>query len=243
MMLKYSSMAAVAMVMAVAGARAQSQQTLAGMRAYNAGDMAAAFHLLRQEADAGDAEAQINLGYLYARGQGVKQDQAEAFRLYAHSAAQGNSEGMNALGYKYQFATGVPKDIGRAIHWYCEAVAYGNPRGMNNLAILLDEGRELPRDVAEARSLWQQSADLGHVNAMFNLGRSYLQDSETPADRDGAVRWMVRAGQEGQPQAQDWLRRNGYTGPLPPPRDQAAMMIPTVRHAAGHSKVCGAPIS
>ncbi len=68
-------------------AAAQSPQTLDGMKAYNRGDFATAYRLLRQEADAGDAEAQVNLGYMYARGQGVKADQLEAFRLYTLSAA------------------------------------------------------------------------------------------------------------------------------------------------------------
>jgi uncharacterized protein len=92
------------------------------MQAYNKGDVATAYRLLRQEADAGDSDAQVNLGYLYARGQGVVADQKEAFRLYALSAEQGNGEGTNALGFKYQYGTGVAKDIDRAIYWYCEAV-------------------------------------------------------------------------------------------------------------------------
>src|SRR5690242_14702172 len=93
-------------VMAMGVARAQSDTTLEGMRAYNNGDFATAYRLLRQAADAGDPEAPVNLGYLYARGHGVKVDQMEALRLYEKSAKAGSSEGMNAIGYKYLFATG-----------------------------------------------------------------------------------------------------------------------------------------
>ena len=46
----------------------QPAQTLEVMRAYNTGDINTAYRLLKQEADKGDAEAQVNLGYLYARG-------------------------------------------------------------------------------------------------------------------------------------------------------------------------------
>ena len=222
-----------------APASAQSAQTLAGMRAYNSGDFATAWRLLREAADRGDAEAQANLGYMYARGQGVATDQHAAFHLYALSAEQGDSEGMNALGYKYQFGTGIAKDIGRAIDWYCRAVEYGNPRAMNNLAIMLDAGRELPRDEAEARSLWQQSAALGHNNAMYNLARSYLSGPQAERDTRQGTMWLLRAAQNGQPAAQDVLRRNGYAGALPPPFNQAAMMLPSPRQAAGHTKVCG----
>ena len=43
----------------------------AGIAAYEAGSYAAAFQILRPLADQGNAEAQVNLGYMYARGQGV----------------------------------------------------------------------------------------------------------------------------------------------------------------------------
>lgn len=224
-------------------ALAQSVATLAGMRAYNAGDFATAYRLLSDEAGHGDSQAQVNLGYLYARGQGVVIDQHEAFHLYSLSAAQGDSEGMNALGYKYQFGIGIPKDIGRAINWYCRAIEYGNPRAMNNLALMLDQGRDLPRDEAEARSLWQQSATLGHTNAMYNLAYSYLWGPAAKRDPQKGTVWLERAAQAGQPSAQDVLRRAGYAGTLPPPFNQAAMMVPSPRQAAGHTKVCGAPIS
>jgi TPR repeat protein len=126
-------------LIAVPLARAQSPTTLAGMQAYNRGDFAAAYRLLRQAADAGDPEGQVNLGYLYARGHGVRVNQLEALRLYELSAKGGSSEGMNALGFKYRYATGVPKDSGRAAYWFCEAVVRGNPRGNEQPRHLLSE--------------------------------------------------------------------------------------------------------
>ncbi|HXL99107.1 MAG TPA: tetratricopeptide repeat protein [Rhizomicrobium sp.] len=217
--------------------RAQSATALAGMRAYNAGDIATAYRLLRAAADAGDSEGQVNLGYMYARGQGVAADQQEAFRLYQLSADQGDSEGMNALGYKFLHGTGVAADPVRAVHWFCMAVSNGNPRGMNNLAIMLQNGNYVQRDEAEARSLWKQAADLGHASAMMNLGLSYL----TGSGRDPATaqQWIVRAAQKGQPRALALLQANGYSGPLPAPFDEAALMIPAVKNASGRAKICG----
>jgi TPR repeat protein len=231
-----------AALLIAASASAQTAATLAGMNAYNSGDFATAYRLLSAEADAGDAEAQVNLGYLYARGQGVATDQMQAFLLYARSAEQGNSEGMNAVGYKYQFGTGV-KDIAKAIDWYCRAVALGNARAMNNLAIILHDGRDLPRDEAEARNLWLQSANLDHYNAMYNLGASYLRGDGAPVDRAQGAVWMLRAAQSGHAAAQTWLRQSGYSGTLPQAADWGAMMVPAGRHTAGHTKVCGTPVS
>ncbi len=44
---------------------------------------------LRSLADQGDADAQFNLGLMYARGQGVPQDHAQAMKLYRMAAEQG----------------------------------------------------------------------------------------------------------------------------------------------------------
>jgi TPR repeat protein len=220
---------------------AQSSTALLGMQAYNRGDIPTAYRLLRQAADAGDPQAQVNLGYLYARGQGVAADQKEALRLYLLSADQGDGEGMNAVGYKYLFGTGIAKDAKRAVYWFCLAVSKGNPRGMNNLAVVLNAGQDFKRDEAEARNLWEQSANLGHANSMANLGLSYLQG--TLRDAAKGEEWIVRAAQGGQPDAQRLLRANGYAGALPPAFYEAAVMIPTPKNEAGHSKVCGATIS
>ena len=90
---------------------------IAGIEAYNRADFATAFRLLKSAADAGDSDGQVNLGYLYARGHGVKENQREALRLYLLSARQNNPEGMNAVGYKYWFGTGIDPDIKQAVHW------------------------------------------------------------------------------------------------------------------------------
>jgi TPR repeat protein len=216
---------------------AQSAAAVAGMNAYNERDYANAYRLLREASDAGDAEAAANLGYLYARGQGVIADQREALRLYALAANQGDGEGMNGVGYKYLFGTGVAVDRGLAAHWFCMAIAKGNPRAMDNLGLMLNVGRYLDRDVPEARSLWKQAADRGDTNAMMNLAGSYSHAPDM--DPVASAQWLLRAAQGGQPQAIATLKGRGYSGPLPMPFDQTASMIESAHFAPGHTKACG----
>jgi len=221
-----------------------SNRLAAAIEAYNRGDFATAFLGLKAEADQGDSDAEVNLGYLYARGQGVVANQIEAFHLYERSAGQGNGEGMNALGYKYQFGTGIAVDMHKAVNWYCLAVLHGNPCAMNNLALLLADGNSVPRDVGEARNLWREAAERGHVNAMWNLGRSLLAGPGAPLDPDQGKRWVLLAAQNGQLAAEQYLRQAGYLGALPPPRDEAAMMILQPRDAApGRAAICGSLVS
>ena len=220
-----------------------SPNVVAGIGAYNRGDFYTAFALLKLEADRGDSDAQVNLGYLYARGQGVAADQAEAFHLYDLSARQGNGEGMNALGYKYQFGTGIKPDITQAIRWYCSALHAGNSRAMNNLALMLDAGKDVPRDLAAARDLWQQAIDHEDVNAMYNLGLSLLREPD-PDSRQIGTRWIIQAANRGQINAQQILHRSGYRGALPPVVNFTGQMkLQRLNAAPGHADICGSLIS
>jgi TPR repeat protein len=215
-----------------------------GVDAYNHGQIATALRILSGEAKRGDSDAQVNLGYMYARGEGVAQNQAEAFRLYLLSAKQGNGEGMNAVGYKYQYGTGVPPDIAKAVYWYCMAVERGNPRAMNNLALLYENGLGVPRDIDEARDLWRQAAERGHTNGMYKLARSFLSGSDGTVDTQQGVTWLKRAAQNGQPLAQQMLRRMGYRDAMPPPINEAkAMRLQPKDIAPGHARACGSVIS
>ena len=46
---------------------------------------------IQEAAAQGDAKAQFNLGYMYANGQGVRQDYAMARQWYEKAAAQGDA--------------------------------------------------------------------------------------------------------------------------------------------------------
>lgn len=228
--------AAALLAMAVLlSAAAPNPDLVAGIDAYNTGRYAEAFRLLRAAADHGDAQAKVNLGYLYVRGQGVLPSRAEALRLYRAAADQGDGEAMNALGYNYQHGNSIiAPDIGAAVDWYCRAVQAGNPRAMNNLALLFSQGLGVPRDEAEARSLWRQSADAGHSNGMVNLGLSLLRQNDA-----AGLPWLRRAAGMGNGAAQQVLGRLGEHGAWPRPFDDGARMaLEPSDLPAGQSRYC-----
>jgi TPR repeat protein len=236
---------AVLLLLLLAGTvRAQDTTpgVLAGIDAYNRGDQATAFRLLKAAADAGDSDAQVNLGYMYARGHGTAQNHVEAMRLYMLSAKKGNPEGMNAVGFKYRHGSGVDIDLPRAVHWFCRAAVLGDPRGLNNLAIMYLEGQGVERDLAEARRLWEQAAERGNPNAMANLGNSlYFVE---PTDRALGLEMMIKAAKAGHPGAQTFVRRLGVNEPLPPPIDTGLDMRPARRDLlAGKVRDCGVFVS
>jgi TPR repeat protein len=222
-----------------ADAKTPREITVEGIESYNNGIYNLAFRLLKAAADLGDSDAEVNLGYMYARGQGTRADQAEAMRLYRLSADSGNGEGMNAIAYKYTYGTGVPADMKMAVRWYCRAIAQGNPRALNNLGLLHAQGTGVAFDMDEALDLWRQSAELGHANAMLNLGLSLVQVPGAPHKQAEGKAWMIRAGQLGQPDAIGWLKSNGYRGMLSQPVNTTGRMaLAPPKAAAGNAKVC-----
>ncbi len=101
-----------------------------GLAAYNRGDYATALRLWRPLAEGGIATTQYNLGVMYAKGQGVRQDDAEAVKWYRLAAKQGHARAQYNLGVMYNEGRGVPQDYAEAVKWYRLAAKQGNATGV-----------------------------------------------------------------------------------------------------------------
>ena len=65
---------------------------------------------IRTRANAGDADAQFNLGAMYRTGKGVPEDFGEAETWFRKAAEQGHAGASFALGFMYVRGSGVPQD-------------------------------------------------------------------------------------------------------------------------------------
>ena len=74
-------------------------------------------------AEQGNAEAQYDLGSMYANGQGVQQDYAEAVKWYSKAADQGLAHAQHNLGVMYRAGQGVPQDYAEALKWFARPPA------------------------------------------------------------------------------------------------------------------------
>jgi len=85
-----------------------------------------------QKAEAGDADAQFNLGLMYDIGEGVPQDYKEAIKWYSRAAEQGSDRAQHNLGLMYATGEGVPNDYVLAYKWFNLAAAQGNEQAIKN---------------------------------------------------------------------------------------------------------------
>ena len=122
-----------------------------GWEAYQRGDFATAMREWRPLAEAGDAEAQGNLGIMYADGTGVPEDDAEAVRWYRKAAQQGVAEAQTRLGVMYANGEGVPEDSVQAYAWFNLAAVQDNKAAQDNKDVV--RKKMTPAQIAEAEKL------------------------------------------------------------------------------------------
>ena len=98
------------------------------------------FEALRQMAEQGDSNAQLELATLYADGDGVPQDAVLAAHWFSKSAHQGNPKAQFALGCCYMTGEGVEPNSTKAAEWFKKAAEQGDSDAQYNLARCYDIG-------------------------------------------------------------------------------------------------------
>ncbi|HXZ52753.1 MAG TPA: hypothetical protein VEH51_12195 [Burkholderiales bacterium] len=93
---------------------------------YAAGKHADALPVFKQQAEGGNAGAQLDLGKAFAEGHGVKRDVASAAMWYRKAAMQGNAEAQLRLGQLCADGQGVPQDDFQAYVWFSAAARGGS---------------------------------------------------------------------------------------------------------------------
>ena len=139
-----------------------------GLDAYNKGDYETAYKQWKPLAKAGDAEAQYNLGFMYRRGEGVKQDDEKAAYWYRRAADQGDAEGQYILGVMYEHGSGVAQDYHQAISWYLKATEQQYASAQYSLAVMYYNGRGVAKDMSKVK-YWIRQAYEGNDSKISKI--------------------------------------------------------------------------
>lgn len=89
-----------------------------GAAAHRQGDYQTAVKLWQPLAEKGQIDAQFNLGTMYYRGDGVRQDYVEASKWFRRAAEQGDMEAQYCLGLMYLNGEGVKQSESEAQKWF-----------------------------------------------------------------------------------------------------------------------------
>jgi TPR repeat protein len=177
-----------------------------GITADERADFAIAFIEFLLLALEGNAEAQFNVGLMYAQGgHGVPQDYALAAQWFRKAAEQGHAYAQNNLGVMYRTGKGVPQDYALAAQWFRKAAEQDNAGAQYNLGLMYAKGHSVPQDYALAAQWYRKAAEQGHADAQYNLGDMYRTGEGVPQDYALAVRWYRKAAEQGYTDAQNNL--------------------------------------
>jgi TPR repeat protein len=116
------------------------------------------------KADAGDADAQYNLGVWSRFGLGVPQDSAQGAAWIRKSAQQGHIGAQFNLGLMYSNGHGVPQDYVEAHQWHNLAASRASVEEVTQYAEAPDALAKVmtPAQIADAQTLaqeWQAALD------------------------------------------------------------------------------------
>jgi uncharacterized protein len=208
-----------------------------------------AVELFEKAAAAGHVRAEINLGILYMRGQGVPADLIQARAWLEKAAAGGDPQALYTLGRALSESAGqAVADPVRAADLFRRAAEKGNALAGLRYGLALSEGNGVKRDPEAAQRYLMQAQQGGIPEAMLAMGD---MAARTPATRDkatnekivqSALSWYQGAANAGVPSAQFKLA-NSYFAGVGVPRDPAQALLwysraaqqglPQAQHAVG----------
>jgi TPR repeat protein len=139
----------------------------------------------------------LQLGILYAKGEGVGQDYGTAAIWFRAAAGQGNARAQYDLGVMNEQGRGVPVDLHAATEWYRKAAAAGHPLAQYNLAVAYTKGQGIDKNLSEAAIWYRRAAGQGVLPAMVALAVLNEQGEGVAASAIEAYAWYAAAGQRG----------------------------------------------
>lgn len=233
----------VGAVMAASLAFAAHAGVPEGVAAWQNGDYARAIAEWQPLADAGDADAQFNLGQAYKLGRGVPQDMERALDLFGSAARSGHLQAEANYGL-IQFQNGNREE---AMPYIISAAERGEVRAQYIYGTALFNGDLAPRDWPRAYAMMTNAAAAGLPQATASIEQmnEYIpleqrQEGERMAERFAGTQVAAAspppsaapvpapvAAPPPQPAPQTYPQSDPRPQPAPPVRQPAPVVAET----------------
>lgn len=161
---------------------------------------------LETKANAGDADAQFELGAAYHDGSGGPKDLAIAKSWFEKAAAQGEVRAEFNLGVMYYMGEGVKQDYDVARDWFEKAAEKKNPRAQFNLGVMYYRAEGVQQNFDKAKEYFALSGGQGFQEAAFNLGVMHAKGEGAEPDIGQAYAWFSLARDLGSERAPEVIK-------------------------------------
>lgn len=129
------------------------------------------------EAVQGGADAQYDLGLMYADDVG---NAVEAAHWYRKAAEQGHIEAQYLLGAMYAEGEGVPENYPEATRWLRMAAEQGHTEAQYGLGIVYERSADVPENDVQAYAWYVVAAGQGDAHARHSKER--IAELMSPAE-------------------------------------------------------------
>ncbi|MDF0666708.1 MAG: tetratricopeptide repeat protein [Nitrospira sp.] len=147
-----------------------------------------------KRAQAGDPNAQNELGLRYSEGRGLPQNYHEAKDWFKRAADQGHANAQVNLGTLYSLGRGAPYSDPMALYWFQKAAEQRNALAFAKLGMMYERGRAVPQSLIDAH-MWY-SLSIAHGEKRAAESRDAVVIRMTPGQiaeaEDRAKKWMPK---------------------------------------------------
>jgi uncharacterized protein len=157
--------------------------------------------LLTKAAQAGDANAQLHLGYAYQKGRGIKIDLEKAYQLFAQAALAGSKNACEHAGYAAESGAGLPPSDTLAVKWYALGASLGDAACYTRMARAYIHGKGIPADDRKAFLCADVAARSNHPEGMYTRGWLEASGKGVPMNVQNGLVWIIKAANAGMPKA------------------------------------------
>ncbi len=171
-----------------------ADETTDAWSALEQGDFVSARQLMTPLAENGAAWAQVNLGLIYAQGQGVEKDIAEAMKWFRMAAEQGEPTAQHCLGMIFEEGLDVAVDYAKAAKWYFKAADQGMVWAQRHLGLMHLRGQGIPQDNVQAHFWLGLAAAAGDDESRLGqkAAATCMSDTEISQAEKLARGWLAK---------------------------------------------------
>ena len=175
------------------------------IKAFDKAEYETAYPEMMALAGEGNAEAAYYMGKMYHEGLGVNADIGKAIQYFEQADKGYYSPATVQLGKMAMEGEGMAQNKELGIQYFKKAAYAGNGDAMYELGNLYEKGDAVEKNYTYAFGFFYMGALKGEKRSQLKTARYYLNGRGIPQDFQAAVKWYVRAANQGFiPAQQEW---------------------------------------